>query len=359
MGSPRRPRSALAAPAALVPPIYARLLRILLQHAAVDGDRVLAAAGLDGTALATEDRRLDRATVQRLAEGAISATRRPWLGLDLGASAPVSAHGPLGYAAVTSRDLGQALEIVARYGTIRNDAIAWGRTLAPDGLHMVAVERVALGSARDFVIDTTLAAILRIVEAAVGEVPAGITVDLPFAAPPWRAQYRRFGAEIRFGRPAFALHVPAPELGRPCLAADARAHASACRECEAALAEVEGTGLAQRVAGLLAAVEGAGEGGAWPRLAEVAARCGISARTLMRRLKAEGTSWQRLLDAARQERALWLLEHTGVAVEEIAARLGYADTSNFSRTMRRWFGATPRELRARRGRGDPRREEAA
>jgi len=32
-------------------------------------------------------------------------------------------------------------------------------------------------------------------------------------------------------------------------------------------------------------------------------------------------------------------------VEEIAARLGYVDTSNFSRTVRRWFGATPRELR--------------
>jgi AraC-like DNA-binding protein len=32
-------------------------------------------------------------------------------------------------------------------------------------------------------------------------------------------------------------------------------------------------------------------------------------------------------------------------VEEIAARLGYVDTSNFSRTVRRWFGVTPRELR--------------
>ena len=37
----------LAQPAALVPPIYARLLRVLLQRAEVDGDRVLAAAGLD------------------------------------------------------------------------------------------------------------------------------------------------------------------------------------------------------------------------------------------------------------------------------------------------------------------------
>jgi AraC-like DNA-binding protein len=101
--------------------------------------------------------------------------------------------------------------------------------------------------------------------------------------------------------------------------------------------------MAQRVAGLLAGVDEAT--GGYPRMAEIATRCGISPRTLMRRLSDDGTSWQRLLDDARQKRALWLLQHTGVAVEEIASRLGYVDTSNFSRTVRRWFGATPRTLR--------------
>ena len=35
----------------------------------------------------------------------------------------------------------------------------------------------------------------------------------------------------------------------------------------------------------------------------------------------------------------------GLSVEEVAAQLGYADTSNFSRTVRRWFGVTPRAMR--------------
>ena len=80
-------------------------------------------------------------------------------------------------------------------------------------------------------------------------------------------------------------------------------------------------------------------------MADIAARCGISPRTLIRRLHDDGATYQALLDAARKQRALWLLRHTSEPVEEIAARLGYADTSNFSRTVRRWFGATPRELR--------------
>jgi AraC-like DNA-binding protein len=336
----------LPASSALVPPIYARLLRMLLQQAEVDGDRVLAAAGLDWATLLADDRRLGRDTIVRLAEGAMAATRRPWLGLDLGCNAPISAHGPLGYAAVTARDLREALETVARYGTIRNDTMLWTCTEGAHGLSMQAAERAELGPVRAFVIDTVLGAVLRIVETAIGQVPEALRVDLPFRAPAWREQYQRFGVELRFGQPAFAFHVAAADLATPCLGADAKAHASACRACEEALAEVGGASMAQRVAGLLASVHDAG-GGGYPRMAEIAARCGMSPRTLMRHLRADGTGWQELLDDARQQRALWLLQHTGEPVEEIAARLGYVDTSNFSRTVRRWFGATPRELRVR------------
>ena len=131
MSRPAIAHPPLPQPASLVPPIYARLLRMLLQHADVDGDRVLAAAGLDWATLVTDDKRLGRDTIVRLAEGAMAATRRPWLGLDLGGGAPVSAHGALGYAVVTSRDLREAVMTLARYGTTRNDAMAWTCTDTP------------------------------------------------------------------------------------------------------------------------------------------------------------------------------------------------------------------------------------
>ena len=342
MPRPETAHPPLPQPGALFPPIYARLLRLLLQHADVDGDRVLAAAGLDWATLVTDDTRLGRDTIVRLAEGAMAATRRPWLGLDLGGGAPVSAHGALGYAVVTSRDLHQALLTLARYGATRNDAMAWTCVDTRDGMTMQAVERAALGPVRAFVVDTVLAAILRMVETAVGQVPLALRIDLPLPVPAWRDQYQRFGvAEVRFDQPAFAFHVAQADLALPCIGADAKAHASACRECEEALAEVAGASMAQRVAGVLASVDD----GAYPRMADVAARCGISTRTLIRRLHEDGATFQQLLDDARKQRALWMLLHTAVPVEEIAARLGYVDTSNFSRTVRRWFGATPRELR--------------
>ena len=340
----------LPQPTSLVPPIYARLLRMLLENADVDGDSVLAAAGLDWPTLVKDDRRLGRETIVALAQGAMAAMRRPWLGLDLGGGAPVSAHGALGYAVVTSRDLREALLTLARYGTTRNDAMAWTCVDTPEGMTMQAEERTALGPVRGFVVDTVLGAILRMIETAVGQVPAAIRIDLPLRVPAWRDQYQRFGvAEVRFDQPAFAFHFAPRDLALPCLGADAKAHASACRECEEALAEVGGASLAQRVAGLLASVDD----GAYPRMADVAARCGISARTLIRRLHEDGATFQQLLDAARKQRALWMLVHTAEPFEVIAARLGYADTSNFSRTVRRWFGATPREVRETGGAAAP------
>jgi AraC-like DNA-binding protein len=75
----------------------------------------------------------------------------------------------------------------------------------------------------------------------------------------------------------------------------------------------------------------------------------------MRHLRARGTRWRALLDGARREQAAWHLLHGREPVERIAARLGYQDSSNFSRTFRRWFGVTPSEYRARLGSKAPAR----
>src|ERR1700758_3302715 len=136
MSRPELTHPPLPQPGSLVPPIYARLLRMLLQHADVDGDRVLAAAGLDWATRPTDDKLLRRDPIVRLPEGVMAATRRPWLGLDLGGGAPVSAHGALGYAVVTSRDLREAMLTMARYGSTRNDAMAWTCTDTRDGMTM-------------------------------------------------------------------------------------------------------------------------------------------------------------------------------------------------------------------------------
>lgn len=330
-------------PEALTHPIYARLLCMQLQQAGLDRDQVLAAAGLDWDSLMAENRLLSHDTSARLVLAAMAATGKPWLGLDLGAQAPVSAHGALGFAVVTARDLSGILAVLARHGALTLHSLVWRLLATPQGATLQVTDPSGWGAASGFLVDAVMAATLRAIESALGRLPVGLKVDMPTPPPTWISQYERFApVEIRFGQAHLALHVDAAALACPCLGADARAHASACRDCESAMADRAGRSVAQRVAGLL----GGALPGRYPALDEVAACCGLKPRTLMRRLAAEGCSYQALLDEARRSRARWLLQHSQLSVEDIAAQLGYADTSNFSRTVRRWFGATPRALRA-------------
>jgi AraC-like DNA-binding protein len=64
-------------------------------------------------------------------------------------------------------------------------------------------------------------------------------------------------------------------------------------------------------------------------------------RTLQRRLKEEGLFFRDLLDDWRRHRALDLVTRTRLPLAEIAAAVGYADQSVFTRAFQRWHGASP------------------
>jgi AraC-like DNA-binding protein len=70
-------------------------------------------------------------------------------------------------------------------------------------------------------------------------------------------------------------------------------------------------------------------------------------RTLNRRLKARGTTFQSLVDEVRYEIARQLLEHTHMSMSQIAATFDYTDASAFTRAFRRWSGTTPAAWRRR------------
>lgn len=77
-----------------------------------------------------------------------------------------------------------------------------------------------------------------------------------------------------------------------------------------------------------------------PTLPEVAGESGMSIRTLSRRLDAEHSSFRALAEEVRQAQAqAWLT--TGMTTDQVAQRLGYAETSSFIRAFRRRTGHAP------------------
>ncbi|MEM7101395.1 MAG: AraC family transcriptional regulator [Pseudomonadota bacterium] len=74
-------------------------------------------------------------------------------------------------------------------------------------------------------------------------------------------------------------------------------------------------------------------------LRELAPRYAISGRTLIRRLQAQGTTYQTLRDEVYKPLACEYLRN--MSVEAAAVALGFADTASFRRTFKRWYGVTP------------------
>jgi AraC-like DNA-binding protein len=84
------------------------------------------------------------------------------------------------------------------------------------------------------------------------------------------------------------------------------------------------------------------------RVEEVARELGFSRQTLYRRLKAEGMTFEQVLDALRRRLALRFIRDQGLTVKDAAYRLGFSDPAAFSRAFKRWTGASPSEQRRRR-----------
>lgn len=85
----------------------------------------------------------------------------------------------------------------------------------------------------------------------------------------------------------------------------------------------------------------------------IAGKLGFSRQTLFRRLKAEGVTFEKVLDELRHEMALHYLNEKRASVNETAYRVGFSDPAAFSRAFKRWTGSSPRAIRAATTKGDP------
>lgn len=104
----------------------------------------------------------------------------------------------------------------------------------------------------------------------------------------------------------------------------------------------QGSGIAARITSLLATQLN----NRVPDKARIAAQIGMSERTLQRRLREEGTSFQEILDNTRHYLARELLRNTGLTLNEVALQLGFAEPSAFFRAFKKWEGCTPGQYRA-------------
>jgi len=81
----------------------------------------------------------------------------------------------------------------------------------------------------------------------------------------------------------------------------------------------------------------------------IAEQLGMSSTTLRRRLRADHTSYQFLLDRARQYRCERSLKDSWLPGKCLADELGYLEVNSFYRAFRRWTGMSYSEYKLQHG----------
>ncbi|RAI03654.1 AraC family transcriptional regulator [Acuticoccus sediminis] len=83
------------------------------------------------------------------------------------------------------------------------------------------------------------------------------------------------------------------------------------------------------------------------KLEDAARSLNITSRTLIRKLAADGASFQGIKDGLRRDIAIRELTHGSKSLEAISQDLGFASAPNFHRAFKQWTGSTPASYRQR------------
>lgn len=169
--------------------------------------------------------------------------------------------------------------------------------------------------------------------------PTRVTAPRP---PRPAAAYRRFfGAPVESGD-RLGLSFRREDAERPFLTANDSVWTAFEPQLRVRLAEIEASASVQdRVRAALLESLPSGQSS----VDRVARRLAMSKRTLQRRLREEGTTFNTLLNGTRHQLARHYLSRTAISCTEISFLLGYEDPNSFFRAYQDWTGQTPQAMR--------------
>jgi AraC-like DNA-binding protein len=331
----------------------ALLLTRLGEERGVPSDVVLAGTGLDLAALRVPGAEVTGRQELSLLRNLQAACPDPALPLEAGRRYHLTTYGIWGFALASSPTVRDALAVGSTFVDLSFTFCAFTVEEDERELRLCLDDAAVPDDVRGFVVARDLAGLRTIT----GEVAPGLplerlTVRLPEPADPspWEAV---FGVPPQFGAARNAAVLSAAALDLPLPQADELTAAMTQRQCREL---VERRRTRSGTAGLVRdhLVRSPAD---VPDADAVAAGLAVSPRTLRRRLAEEGTSYRALVEEVREALAEELLATGSLSVEQVARRLGYAETASFTHAFTRWKGTSPRAwLRHRdapvRARGD-------
>ncbi|MER2269845.1 AraC family transcriptional regulator [Methylobacterium oxalidis] len=314
-----------------------RALHTVLVELGADLDGLVAAAGLDPHLFDAGSKPVPYTAIGRLIALAADHTRCSHLGLLVGKRTTLASLGLLGALLRNCASVGDALRALEAHVCVRDRGAVVGLGVH-DGIVVLSYaphEPEAEGTVLH--LERAIATLTNILRGLCGPDWAPLEVLLPRSAPRDTAPYTGFfRAPVRFDQEATALMFPAALLEQPIAGADPALRQGAEYRI-GRLEAAQPSTLTDKLRDYL-------------QTAVTRQRCNaervarlklLNRRTMSRRLRAEGTSFRQLANAARFRVAKQLLADTGMDLAQISDCLDFSEPAAFTHAFRRWSGTTP------------------
>ncbi|WP_084342703.1 AraC family transcriptional regulator [Janibacter corallicola] len=310
-----------------------------------DPGGLLTRFGIDPAVLDEVDALIPITAHDRMLDTAAEELDCPDLGLQLAGEQDLGILGPLALAIESSSTVAEALEHASRYMFVHSPALHV--ELAADPRRVPGV--VAITYRKDLrespyspqAMELGVALLHRIAVALLGGAAGLRSVEVSHAPLSPVDRYREvFGVEVGFNSPVSGLRASRQVLDRRFERSSPTIRAVAVAHLESAYTNPDER-VAVRVRGLLAELLGTVP----PTLAHVGDVLSVHPRTVQRQLATEGTSYEEILDDVRRTAALHWITSTDLPFAQVAPLVGLSEQSALTRSVRRWTGRSPRQLR--------------
>lgn len=332
---------------ASIPISYAHLLLEIMVDKGFSALEILKKSKIPLNLLDQLDARITPVQWSKLAWESLLLSKDSGLGYEYGLKLRLTAHGPMGYALMSSLNLRQAIEVSTQFFNMRlkdyRIALLENNEFSIIEINethpIVSNQPTQVEILRRFFYECLMIGVIQTGQFLIEHDFAEIELRVDWPEPTYHKAYQHVLPPIRFNQATNQIRYTQKLLDLPIKMADPIAFKQALTQCEA-----EQIRFSEQIKDICLTVKAElnlKPQIGYPSFDEIATRLNMSSRTLRRHLSQVGSSYIQLLEEAQQKEAEHLLLHSDMDIQEIALYLGYIQPTNFTRAFKKWTGQTP------------------
>ena len=320
-----------------------------LEREGYDRAKLVQGSGIDAQDIDTPEVLITLAQHHQLIQNILRISNNPHIGLAFAKQVRYTNMGSVGWALVSSATLLESLKTFLKYLKLRSPLIQMKMHETAGNVHIVYSDALDVAAIRQFYYEIMLGGMSMLFEMFSGnqlkpdpKTGSSEKVVVRVALPEFpilkQHQYlEQLNIDILFNQDITEVIYPTRYLKLKSILADPVTAKLAREICDEQLRQVDHSeDLITRIKHIVQDTTHS-----FPSLVEVAEQICVSPRTLRRELKKRDTTYQTLLDTAREKMAIKLLTSSTLTIHEISEKLGYKDPTNFGRAFRKWTGKPP------------------